>query len=490
MSRRWAMTFAAVLALSGCSLVARVDVSPTGDAGDQGAYPIGMSADGRYVSFASSASNLVPGDTNGAQDIFRRDLQTSTTIRVSVKPDGSQVTGGSSGGSMDSAGAVVVFDTSDGLVPGDTNMSQDVYVRDIDAGTTTLASVAAGGALLVGPPVSGSRSSARSGGISANGRLIALTLQTANLSARRVFVRDRVAPTTTEVDLAGNVFRVVTAMSGDGSHLALAGVQSCALCTPGPGSVIDLGSDQLAQRTFCAGTTVVALSGDGRHAALNPGGSGIGCTAVPGPSVWNRALTADNIQPVTLGGGVVTTLRIVAMDSFGTRLALADTSTSVHQITTINTNANFSVPSTTVSADSWGRIGNASSSAAAMSADGRKIVFSSRASNLVGDDPVMAFDHLYVRDVSIPHLSSVSPTSVARGTFGVTLTVIGSGLRGPVTIVVSGVGAIGNEFAFFDGSQASGVGLNVPADATPGSHDVWVSQGSSSALCGGCFTVT
>ena len=186
----------------------------------------------------------------------------------------------------------------------------------------------------------------------------------------------------------------------------------------------------------------------------------------------------------------MTTLKIVAMDSVGTRLALADTSTSVQQITTINANPNFSVPWTIVSADAFGRIGNASSSAAVMSADGRKTVFASRASNLVGDEPLMAFDHLYVRDVSIPHLSSVSPASAGRGTSFPSLFVRGSGLRGPLTIIISDVGAIGNALSLVDGSQAAGSGLAVPAEAESGPHDVWVFQGSSSALCSGCFTVT
>ena len=490
MSRRWAIGFAAVLAVRGCSLVARVDVSPTGAPGDQGAYPIAMSADGRYVSFASSASNLVPGDTNGAQDIFRRDLLARTTIRVSLKPDGSQLAGASRGGSMDAAGAVVVFDTSDGLVAGDTNTSQDVYVRDIDAGTTTLASVDAGGGLLVGPPVSGSRSSARSGGISANGRLIAVTLQTANVIARRVFIRDRTALTTTEVDLAGDAFRSVTAMSGDGNHLALAGIQACALCAHGAGSVIDLGSEQLAQRTFCGGTTVAALSSDGRRVVLNPGDSGSECTFVFGPAVWYRAATADTLQPLTFSDSAAATLQVVAVGSNASWLAITDTSKTVRQISTFTVNANFTFAWTTVSADAWGQVGNASSSAAVMSADGRKIAFSSRASNLVGDEPAMAFDHLYVRDVNIPSLSSVSPASASRGTSVISLSVFGSGLHGPLTIIVSGVGAIGNALTRVDGNQASGSGLTVPADAAPGPHDVWVFQGSSSARCGGCFTVT
>ena len=100
------------------------------------------------------------------------------------------------------------------------------------------------------------------------------------------------------------------------------------------------------------------------------------------------------------------------------------------------------------------------------------------------------FDHPYVRDVSIPRLNSVSPPSAGRGTSFPSLFVRGSGLRGPLTIIISDVGAIGNALSLVDGSQAAGSGLAVPAGAAPGRHDVWVLQGSSSALCPGCFTVT
>ena len=56
-------------------------------------YSTSISADGRYVAFSSDASNLVPGDTNGKQDIFVYDRQTDTIERVSVAADGTQGNG-------------------------------------------------------------------------------------------------------------------------------------------------------------------------------------------------------------------------------------------------------------------------------------------------------------------------------------------------------------------------------------------------------------
>ncbi|MFE4974866.1 hypothetical protein ACFRAR_22530 [Kitasatospora sp. NPDC056651] len=89
-----------------------------------------MGLDGRWVVFASDAENLVPGDTNGVADVFRHDLWTGRTERVSVAPDGSQTPGASSAPVVDATGSTVLFVSQDGtLTPGDTNGVQDVFVR-------------------------------------------------------------------------------------------------------------------------------------------------------------------------------------------------------------------------------------------------------------------------------------------------------------------------------------------------------------------------
>ncbi|MFF2073787.1 hypothetical protein ACFVXG_03410 [Kitasatospora sp. NPDC058162] len=89
-----------------------------------------LTADGRWVYFDSTAANLVPGDTNGVGDVFRRDLWTGSTKRVSVAADGSQSTGASYDPYVDARGTTVVFTAEDGtLVPGDTNKASDVFAR-------------------------------------------------------------------------------------------------------------------------------------------------------------------------------------------------------------------------------------------------------------------------------------------------------------------------------------------------------------------------
>jgi Tol biopolymer transport system component len=103
-----------------------------------------VSADGRYVSFASIASNLVPDDTNNSFDVFVRDRQLGITERVSVSSTGQQAEkaiGSAYPSSLSADGRFVVFQSLAGnLVPGDTNDDFDIFVRDRSLGLTTLVS--------------------------------------------------------------------------------------------------------------------------------------------------------------------------------------------------------------------------------------------------------------------------------------------------------------------------------------------------------------
>jgi len=107
---------------------------------------VSISGDGRYVAFYSDASNLVPGDTNDAQDVFVHDLQTGQTTRASIASDGSQANSGSGDPSISSDGRYVAFDSgASNLVPGDTNGRSDVFIRDLQLGSTIRASINSSG---------------------------------------------------------------------------------------------------------------------------------------------------------------------------------------------------------------------------------------------------------------------------------------------------------------------------------------------------------
>jgi hypothetical protein len=97
--------------------------------------PHAISGDGRYVVMDSYAWDLVPNDFNWDQDIFLRDRMTGTTTRLSVADDGSEANGGSVAATISTNGRQVAFASgASNLVAGDTNGSWDVYVRDLDRG--------------------------------------------------------------------------------------------------------------------------------------------------------------------------------------------------------------------------------------------------------------------------------------------------------------------------------------------------------------------
>jgi Tol biopolymer transport system component len=99
-----------------------------------------VSASGRYVSFASKAPGLVAGDTNRADDVFVRDRLTGSTELVSVGTRGQQAADGADEGTISANGRRVVFTTTSPLVSRDTNETADVYVRDRWTGRTMLVS--------------------------------------------------------------------------------------------------------------------------------------------------------------------------------------------------------------------------------------------------------------------------------------------------------------------------------------------------------------
>jgi Tol biopolymer transport system component len=106
-----------------------------------------ISADGRHVAFTGVGSNFVPNDTNGANDIFVRDLDAGITRLASANATGTASGNGpSSKPALSADGRFVAFesDASD-LVSGDGNGATDVFWRDLLAGTTRLVSVNAAG---------------------------------------------------------------------------------------------------------------------------------------------------------------------------------------------------------------------------------------------------------------------------------------------------------------------------------------------------------
>ncbi|WP_371493591.1 hypothetical protein OG871_38470 [Kitasatospora sp. NBC_00374] len=108
--------------------------------------PQSISGDGRYVVFSSVASNLVPGDTTGRTDVFRKDMQTGAVTRMSRSASGQAANADSVLPTISRDGNLVAFtSTADNLTSGDANARADVFVRNVSAGTVALVSRTAGG---------------------------------------------------------------------------------------------------------------------------------------------------------------------------------------------------------------------------------------------------------------------------------------------------------------------------------------------------------
>jgi len=116
-----------------------LSVNASGVEGNQNSELPAISADGRYVAFVSRASNLVPLDSNAVEDIFYRDLLAGTITRVSVASDGTEADRRSTNPSISGDGRYVVFESDAwNLVPG---KRAGIYLRDTQTAQTTFVAV-------------------------------------------------------------------------------------------------------------------------------------------------------------------------------------------------------------------------------------------------------------------------------------------------------------------------------------------------------------
>ncbi|HUV03597.1 MAG TPA: Ig-like domain-containing protein [Armatimonadota bacterium] len=262
----------------------QVSVSTNGAQGNDysGYYGLSISPDGRYVAFNSRASNLVSGDTNGYTDIFVRDRVLGTTERVSLSATGEQANGDSGACSISADGRYVAFSSSaSNLVQGDANGTRDVFVRDRLTGQTMRVSVASDGAQS---NPGGDSNSPYCCPISADGRYVAFASRASDLvqgdadGSCDVFVHDRQTGDTTIVSAVNDPAQGAyehgwaatnIAISGDGRYVAF---ESCIWWNGGAwtGGCVFVHDRQTGQTTsvFTGGCYAPAMSADGRYVAF------------------------------------------------------------------------------------------------------------------------------------------------------------------------------------------------------------------------------
>lgn len=183
-----------------------VSVGAGGSATDGNSYQPAISADGHSVIFTSTADNLIAGDDNNKPDVFERNLVSGVTRRVSVASHGGQADGPSSNGSVSGDGRYVTFaSTSSNLISRHGKAAEEVYVHDTASNLTSVISVSSSGKrenAAVASPFTQVSS------ISADGRYVAFDSDATNLTRKvpnyhtNVYVRDRTLKRTSLVSVS------------------------------------------------------------------------------------------------------------------------------------------------------------------------------------------------------------------------------------------------------------------------------------------------
>ncbi len=195
-----------------------ISVSSQGEVGNAGATNPSLAAAGRFVAFASPASNLVQGDNNGVTDVFVHDRLSGMTERVSLSSTGEEAEAACESPSISANGRFVAFHSAAGnLAPNGQEGISHVYVHDRLTGITERVSIN-----KRSKPGDGDSTGAS---ISADGRYVAFRSEASNLvdgddnGVADVFIHDR---------LTGHTRRASVSSRGDqgnapsGEHLALA----------------------------------------------------------------------------------------------------------------------------------------------------------------------------------------------------------------------------------------------------------------------------
>lgn len=238
-----------------------VNVSSAGVQGNMSADDFDLSFDGRYVVFRGGADNLVANDTNDRNDIFLRDRLLGQTIRLSVDNNGKEANDNCYHPSISADGRFVAFGSSaDNLVQDDTNGWEDVFVFDCQ--TSVLERVSLNDAGIQGNDGSGSPSISDDGRrVCFRTKSTNLVLGDSDIRVN-VFVRDRWAGTTRKVDRSpagahADNFSSSAEISGDGSSITYSSLASNILPSAANAwtDVFVVRHEELSPASYCTSTT-------------------------------------------------------------------------------------------------------------------------------------------------------------------------------------------------------------------------------------------
>lgn len=374
MSARAISLFIALLgcARAGYAQTSAQSIADDGTLPDLSSYESAISGDGSVIVFESDASNLVPNDTNQMSDVFLRNRNTGTIQRVSVSSSGEQADSDSFNPSISADGRYVVFASNgSNLVPDDTNGVSDVFIRDTETGETTRISTNESGE-------EGNDTSYRPV-ISGNGRYGFFISSATNLNTtpNRGFVQVYRKDTQTGV--------VQTVSVGTGGEAADGNIEDDPLSASFDGSSVVFSTRAMNLiNGDTNGTADVFVHSVNLGTTSRVSVNSAGAQSVRGGR--RGTLSADG--------------RFVAFESVSNNLVALDT----NRVSDVFIHDRSTAQTTRVSVGPEGVQGNGMSRTAAISADGRFVVYESLADNLVagmpqraaGDDTsnILVFDRL------------------------------------------------------------------------------------------------
>ena len=384
----------------------RVSISSAGSEGDRVSRTPSINDNGQIIVFASEATNLVDGDTNGVQDIFLHDWLTGTTRRVNLSGQGKEANGASAWPEISADSLSVVFtSTATNLVDRDTNGFEDVFVVDLQSGAVE----------RVSPSASGGQANAPSSQpvISGDGRFVVFVSTATNLVAgattglEEIYLYDRVNESLQWVSmpLGGSVNDGLSgepAISADGNWVAFSSNSTQFVSNDTLGrrdiflwnrvssalervNVTQIGDE--ADRSSYA----PALSADGRFIVFRSHATNlVASETINMGDIFRRDRSNGTLQRVSLSTTgeqspdgpsdepvISADGRFIVFRSFATDLIPNDTNSN-HDIFV----RDMQGTTTRVSVDSYADESNGSNFSPVISADGAVIAFYSEANNL------------------------------------------------------------------------------------------------------------
>ncbi len=383
----------AASAVSAQNAITRIAVDPNGVEGNEMTVDAVISADGRYVAFASFASNLVADDTNGAphlgSDVFVRDLASGVVVRVSVSSGDEQADHDSYGPSISADGRYVAFVSfATNLVAGDNNGFMDIFVHDRDPDGNGVFDEGNGVTTRVNVRADGTECDEQSGNaiISADGRLVLFVTLADNLvdddknQVQDIYAHDR---------LTGATVRVILGTGGVETN------GTCYLSTLSPDATLV---------TFSSEATNL-VSGD-TNGVVDAFICDLATGIVERSSV-DSAGVEGNDESIAVGG-MTADNRFVVFASRADNLVAGD----ANQYFDVFLRDRTSGVTTRVSLGQGGVEGDGDSAPGlygGISSDGRFVAFRSEAKNMVPDDTNHFYD-VFRRDLTTGDVVLVSAT--------------------------------------------------------------------------------